>query len=302
MNKLKTLFLSILIGSFAGAIASFAFSSPGSNQPPNGNPIFWLLSGTSMYYTAGNVGIGTNSPVTSLYIHAATNQNLGIGGAVGSPGSVALSALNDANSLNVPMEFRASQYYFYGGNVGIGTNSPLAQFTLGNIVNQTNLLTYTSVNQAHLQYYAAQNFPATNNYQRVLDIVSGGDGGNSAGSNIRFLTAPGSSSTAVTRLIIDPNGNVGIGTTSPVSALSVNGNAVFTGTVDIGFEVVGGVCGAGVCPRTCPSGKRAISGAFDITGDYIGYAKITAYDTFTCYWKNATAQTFSCWAYCARVL
>ena len=69
MNNLKTLFLSILISSFAGAIASFAFSSPGSNQPPNGSPIFWLLSGTSMYYTAGNVGIGTTTPAATLDVN-----------------------------------------------------------------------------------------------------------------------------------------------------------------------------------------------------------------------------------------
>ena len=61
-NNLKIILFSILIGSSACMIAVFAFSSPGSNQPPNGNPTFWLLNGTSMYYSGGSVGIGTNNP------------------------------------------------------------------------------------------------------------------------------------------------------------------------------------------------------------------------------------------------
>ncbi len=68
-SNLKVLFLSIAIGLFTCAISIFAFSSPGSNQPPSGNPIFWLLSGTSMYYTGGNVGIGTASPVGTLDVN-----------------------------------------------------------------------------------------------------------------------------------------------------------------------------------------------------------------------------------------
>ncbi len=104
MNKLKTLFLSILIGSFAGAIASFAFSSPGSNQPPNGNPIFWLLSGTSMYYTAGNVGIGTTTPGSMLDVNGTTQLRGASGGTglyVNSSGNVGVGTASPAATLDV---------------------------------------------------------------------------------------------------------------------------------------------------------------------------------------------------------
>ena len=86
-SNLKILSLSITIGLFACAISIFAFSSPGSNQPPNGNPIFWLLSGTSMYYTAGNVGIGTNNPVATFDVGGTGSMKIPVGTTAQRPSS-----------------------------------------------------------------------------------------------------------------------------------------------------------------------------------------------------------------------
>ena len=63
MNKLKNLFISIIIG-LAVAVIAVAFTGP-SSQPPIGNPDFWIKSGNDVYYNpavSGNVGIGTASP------------------------------------------------------------------------------------------------------------------------------------------------------------------------------------------------------------------------------------------------
>ncbi len=139
MNKLKTPFLSILIGSFAGAIASFAFSSPGSNQPPNGNPIFWLLSGTSMYYTAGNVGIGTNSPsqkleVTGTVYSSKAKSDTALGGEfLGSNGYWGLRT-DTSNRFNLDVYNGGSSTSAItvtnSGSVGIGTTSPAASLDI----------------------------------------------------------------------------------------------------------------------------------------------------------------------------
>jgi hypothetical protein len=56
MNKLKTLFLSIIIA-LAVATIAFAWTNPSAN-PPGG--------GGALYYSAGNVGIGTTNPSQKL--------------------------------------------------------------------------------------------------------------------------------------------------------------------------------------------------------------------------------------------
>jgi len=66
----KYLFISltaITAGLFV-AVLTMAFTGPGSNQPPNGSPSFWALNGTNMYYSGGNVGIGTTGPGQQLEI------------------------------------------------------------------------------------------------------------------------------------------------------------------------------------------------------------------------------------------
>jgi len=58
MNKLKILFLSIIIGLLTATVV-FAWTNPSAN-PPSG--------GGALYYSGGNVGIGTASPQRKLHI------------------------------------------------------------------------------------------------------------------------------------------------------------------------------------------------------------------------------------------
>ena len=68
--------------------------------------------------SSGNVGIGTSSIATNtkLIVKAATNQNLEVEHA---SGKLRLSALNDARSANVPLQFASNSFEFISGNVGI---------------------------------------------------------------------------------------------------------------------------------------------------------------------------------------
>ena len=152
MNKLKTLFLSILIGSFAGAIASFAFSSPGSNQPPNGGPTFWLLNSTNMYYQGGSVGIGTSTPRNILNISnttagsniffdidASTSSNAGM--RTYSGGSQINFFGKSAGYNNATVVDANGGYLILnpsGTNVGIGTASPAAKMDVAGGIKMAN--------------------------------------------------------------------------------------------------------------------------------------------------------------------
>ncbi len=147
--NLKILFLSIAIGLFACAISIFAFSSPGSNQPPNGNPNFWLLNGTSTYYSNGNVGIGTNSPGMNLQVGNSTDHiGLGVNGVVdtvyfgsGSNGDGSKTISYDRSNGSMTLKggtvgSLTSQITIdAGGNVGIGTTSPNTNLSVNGSIN-----------------------------------------------------------------------------------------------------------------------------------------------------------------------
>ena len=85
--------------------------------------------------SAGNVGIGLAANASGkLQVAAATDITLGIANATTITGAVTLEAINNARSVNIPMEFRATKFDFTGpttsmsiattGDVGIGTSSP----------------------------------------------------------------------------------------------------------------------------------------------------------------------------------
>ena len=78
---------------------------------------------------AGNVGIGTTSPVGTFDVKEATNQHINfISNTNGAyPGAAGILSINDANSAYQPLGIYASTIYLGGGNVGIGTTSPSAK-------------------------------------------------------------------------------------------------------------------------------------------------------------------------------
>ncbi|MEK7624403.1 MAG: tail fiber domain-containing protein [Patescibacteria group bacterium] len=68
MNKLKTLLVSVIVGSVVAAVA-IAFTGPGASTPGVSNPDFWIKNGNDVYYNpavSGNVGIGAVGPAYKL--------------------------------------------------------------------------------------------------------------------------------------------------------------------------------------------------------------------------------------------
>jgi hypothetical protein len=180
--------------------------------------------------SAGNVGIGTTTPSTfgggGLTLGTSSlGKNLIINSSAnGSTGLLQFVDLNGNNSLQIFGGSTEMTFYGYGnrpmsfytndsermritsgGNVGIGTSSPTASSGYNTL----------SVNGSSGGQITLQTGNALKGYiyNTSTSLVVGADLGNS------LVLDAGSSE----RMRITSSGNVGIGTTSPVSALDVQG-------------------------------------------------------------------------------
>jgi hypothetical protein len=177
--------------------------------------------------SSGNVGIGTTSPLTKLYVSAGDIATGGV--------STKVWAGYGANYIRMvegypatlesygPMQFKVfgnppsvtAMYITTGGNVGIGTTAPNRKLELVNDV-------------SGLSFEAGTGSPNSG-------VIRFGD---NTGWKLHFgrsRNSPGgalNSGTAGVLMTIQDNGNVGIGTTAPMARLAVMGD-VGIGRTDV---------------------------------------------------------------------
>ena len=186
--------------------------------------------------SAGNVGIGTDSPASKLHVAGEIRVDPGDAFVFDVSNNIyAVAAQNQFRLysggnpvINVPTS----------GNVGIGTTSPSAKLHLadsasgGNpsfilqdnarsgaaALNYISLTDSLNTNQARIGYLSGLNTELTlQNLVGDTSLVSSSQMKITAGTNTIFENS-GSE-----KMRINSNGNVGIGTTSPGSKLEVNG-------------------------------------------------------------------------------
>ena len=223
----------------------------GDPGPPGASP--FVVSGTDVYYTAGNVGIGTTSPVWELEVANLTPGGGTESGVTANDAGGAIAAYSStlpapfahyagrvslfSNAATMGLDLRAdgsgSDIRFYSGGfassnermrvtangfVGIGTTDALWQLHVKN------------PNEGHINIMVEDN-----------DGMWGTFGVNDVGNYAAISHGQGINQYWDT--IVLKSSNVGIGTTNPLSKLSVGGdgstNAAIYGESEKGHGVMG---------------------------------------------------------------
>jgi len=275
-------------GASAGAAmnisTNYGSSEVGLNLGTYSIPNILSLATTGVTsFTAGNVGIGTTSPATTFSIAGSSylTGGLGVGQLNTTSGTLALASIVGSNggyrlynsgTLAGALRLSNSGYgvldlndtsgstqielhtngasYLNGGNVGIGTTSPASKLDV-----------YGNVSTG--QYLDVGHSNGTNGLIRLWN-TSGNTANIYNDSNLKIIAPTGgytvyqgdyhlfqNTAGSTEYMRITNTGNVGIGTTSPVSKLSVVGESAFAG---------GGVFGLGYAGTAAPSNGLLVQG------------------------------------------
>jgi hypothetical protein len=165
------------------------------------------------WFNSGNLGIGTSAPTALLHLQAGGNGDLAFAirhnssgndllkfyqNSTGTGGGT-LQIFNSLNAQSINLTGDGDNYIL-GGNLGIGTNNPTSKLTL-NATDPQFQLQNGGVDKGFLNL--------TGNDVKI--------GVNSTNSTGKFMIR----TNAVDRLTVESSGNVGIGTTTPNSLLTL---------------------------------------------------------------------------------
>ncbi len=191
----------------------------------------WLLNGTTAYYNAGSVGIGTSSPQATFHVNGGFKAN-----SVAFPGTNVTGVASIDGTSNIATvhldgpslggfkvinnnAFGSPTLFWAGtdGRVGVGTSAPSTTLGVRGGANIDDSDTWNG----------ASTLPTTGNVLRF----GGGGSGEAIGSQRSTTGFPQGNNlygldfytNATKRMSIGFNGNIGIGTETPATLLDVAG-------------------------------------------------------------------------------
>ena len=210
-NNLSTQNFTASNATINGPITASSFIGDGSQLTGiQGGHSQWTTSGSNIYYNSGNVGIGTTSPGQALTV--AGNEQLTGALFDSTNASGTLGMLLQTTGTGVKWVATSTLGITGGSGVTGGTQGYDALWT-----GPTSLTAGALIDNGTVLGYGATSSTISFNIQ-----------GTSGSTNTIFNVASSSGSSILSVL---PNGNVGIGTSSPGSALTVGGDINFTGNI-----------------------------------------------------------------------
>jgi hypothetical protein len=205
---------------------------------------FWAANGSSIYKTnAGNVGVGTNSPLTTLEVRSATFPALRVAkihtGGIGVNSSAVLELQSNLTGTDLPygvVNFLDGSAVVrgsleYGNAPGLVTPASMRINTEGQtrmaITNAGDVGIGTTTPQSNLHVIGDEN----NGTNAALRVQSGNQELLIDGNELDTNTTVGlylNNNVPHNVILANGGGNVGIGTTSPATKLHVTGTARVT--------------------------------------------------------------------------